>query len=123
MDQLNPTHKYCTQCQIQMYVTELSSCDFYIWLPHGHFSIILFLFSSFSKKLMPMICIFIVTIITKFVCFYFCCLTEKIIHKKLFILHNKGKKLYSLLDFTQFIYTMKKIVRKYVCTFASTLDA
>ena len=40
VDQLNPTHKYYTQCQIQMYVTGLSSCDFYVWSPRGSFSII-----------------------------------------------------------------------------------
>ena len=30
---LSSTHKYYTQCQIQMYVCGLSTCDFYVWSP------------------------------------------------------------------------------------------
>ena len=48
-------------------------------------------------KLMPITCIFRVKITTKFVCFYFCCLIEKTIYKKLFILHNNEETLFYII--------------------------
>ena len=34
---LNRNHKYYTQCQVQMGVTGLKKCHFFVWTSHGHF--------------------------------------------------------------------------------------
>ena len=34
---LNRKHKYYTQCQIQMGVTALRKCFFFVWTSHGYF--------------------------------------------------------------------------------------
>ena len=34
---LNRRHKYYTQCQVQMGVTGLKKCFFFVWTSHGHF--------------------------------------------------------------------------------------
>ena len=35
---LNNHHKYCTQCQVQMGVTGLRKCFFFVWTSHGYFA-------------------------------------------------------------------------------------
>lgn len=32
---LKPTHKYYTQVQMQMHVSEIHNCDFVVWTPNG----------------------------------------------------------------------------------------
>ena len=34
---LNEKHKYYTQCQVQMAVTQVMHSYFFVWTPHGRF--------------------------------------------------------------------------------------
>lgn len=53
--ELSPTHKYYTQCQVQMYVTGVSCCDLYVWSPAGSQVIMLQRNEKFLSKLIPLL--------------------------------------------------------------------
>lgn len=51
--QLKSTHMYYTQCQVQMYVTGIKSCDLYIYSPKGSCTVIVSRDEEFLGEYIP----------------------------------------------------------------------
>ena len=55
---LKVTHKYYTQCQLQMHVTGIKRCFFFVWTSHGYVIDEIFYDNEFCAKLVDYISIY-----------------------------------------------------------------
>lgn len=53
--QLKKTHSYYTQCQMNMYVTGVKLCDFYVWSPISTYLVTVEIDENFLSTLIPKI--------------------------------------------------------------------
>lgn len=51
--ELQQSHVYYTQCQVQLYVTGLMECDLYVWSPKGSCAVSVHRNEDFLKVLIP----------------------------------------------------------------------